>query len=55
MFIPADASISITYVESDAIRVAFLFPRRASKTSCEHSIRDAEKNVHLSKAEEDDR
>ena len=35
VFIPADA-ISVTYVESDAIRVGFVFPRRAPKTSCEH-------------------
>jgi 5-deoxy-D-glucuronate isomerase len=50
VFIPADASISVTHIGSDAISVAFLFSAPGAV-----SIRDAEKNVQLSKVEEDDR
>jgi hypothetical protein len=54
VFIPADASISVTHIGSDAISVAFLFPAPGFEDFMRAvSIRDAEKNVQLSNAEDD--
>jgi 5-deoxy-D-glucuronate isomerase len=56
VFIPADASISVTHIGSDAINVALLFSAPGFEDFMRAvSIRDAEKNVQLSKVEEDDR
>jgi hypothetical protein len=52
---PADASISVTHIGSDAISVAFLFSAPGFEDFMRAvSVRDAEKNVQLSKVEEDD-
>ena len=54
VFIPADASISVTHIGSDVISVAFLFSAPGFEDLMRAvSIRDAEKNVQLPKAEDD--
>jgi 5-deoxy-D-glucuronate isomerase len=53
--IPAGPSISVTHIGSDAISVAFLFSAPGFEDFMRAvSVRDAEKNVQLSKVEEDD-
>lgn len=53
VFVPANTSIAISNVGSDTLSIGFVFPRLGSRTSCGPCRFAGEKNVPLSKAEDD--